>query len=114
MFRLAAARRESYGNNSFGSARPSGGGSIAHLALQQQLGILPEWWFGIDSFDRLGACAYWPCVGFSESGKVNVLFNSMPVAFKPESVVIEVNGGTGNSERLRLGFRGRHPPERFS
>jgi thioredoxin reductase (NADPH) len=27
-----------------------------------------------------------------KSGKVNVLFNSMPVEFKPESVVIEVNG----------------------
>ena len=27
-----------------------------------------------------------------KSGKVNILFNSMPVEFKPESVVLEVNG----------------------
>jgi|SRR6516162_9438787 len=49
-----------------------------------------------------------------KSGKVNVLFNSMPVEIKPESVVIEVNGVNKEiSNDFVWVFAGGTPPNDF-
>jgi len=49
-----------------------------------------------------------------KSGKVNVLFNSMPVEFKPESVVLEVNGVTREIPNDYVWvFAGGTPPNDF-
>jgi thioredoxin reductase len=49
-----------------------------------------------------------------KSGKVNVLFNSMPVEIKPESVAIEVNGVTQEIANDYVWvFAGGTPPNDF-
>jgi len=49
-----------------------------------------------------------------KSGKLNVLFNSVPVKFKPESVVIEVNGTTREIPNdFVFIFAGGTPPTEF-
>jgi thioredoxin reductase/Pyruvate/2-oxoacid:ferredoxin oxidoreductase delta subunit len=49
-----------------------------------------------------------------KSGKVKILFNSMPVEFKPESVVIEVNGATQEIPNDYVWvFAGGTPPNDF-
>jgi len=51
---------------------------------------------------------------FMRSGKVRVLFNSSPVEFKPESVIIEVNGGKQEIPNDFVWiFAGGTPPNAF-
>jgi thioredoxin reductase (NADPH) len=51
---------------------------------------------------------------FVRSGKLKVLFNSNPVEFKPESVVIEVNGNTQEIPNDFVWiFAGGTPPNGF-
>ena len=51
---------------------------------------------------------------FMRSGKVRVLFNSSPIEFKPESVIIEVNGGRQEIPNDFVWiFAGGTPPNAF-